>query len=124
MITWYEKLYISEKAYPNRKAIIDAVDSSRPIPGAYILALRTCETDQLDIMDMSQLLIPGVRKRLGTIIGIAMGRSDAYELLTNIAQQVYAETGDLYIRAYLTEKINGRPSVHKQKKYHRKRNRK
>lgn len=112
MAHWYSELYVSEAAAPYRKKIINAVNRSRPIPGAYLITLRTCETDQLDIYDMMQLKIPGLAKRAGTIIGIAMGRTDAFELLARIAEEVYSETGGADIRGTIEAKIrNGEASV-------------
>ncbi len=100
---YLKKLYVGPIAATQRREIDRAVRRGTYIPGLYLITYAANGYDQLDIMHARYLLIKRVRKELPLIVGIAIGRDEAFGLIERIAGDCYRATGAMDFRAYLGE---------------------
>ena len=81
-ISWYDHLYVGDKAKKKRYQIIQSIRNSRLISGAYV-----------------------IREDEFFIIGIAADYWEALEVTRQIVEELYQNTGGFDLTGYL----NGRP---------------
>ena len=101
MAQWYERLYTGVTIAKKVRKVKRMVNKGKFLPDLYLVTAAANGVDQLDILDARNLLIPSVRKNLPCVVGIALGKQEALELVRSIAEETYAATGDGDIRAYL-----------------------
>lgn len=105
MAVWYDSLYVGQGAVHLHSAIYKSIETKTYIKGVYLITLASGQDDQLDVFDSFQLNSPYLSGHLMPIIGIALGKEEAYMLVKNIAEDVYKYTGGLEIRRYFEEKL-------------------
>lgn len=99
---WYHNLYIGKTAKKKRYKIVWKVKHRAGMLGVYLITLASNKENLLDVIDSSILLQPHYKKEDIFIVGIACGYDEAVEVVTQIIQELYNETGDFNIRQYLT----------------------
>ncbi len=102
---WYQNLYVGETIEEKKETIIDQVEQDKTVTGLYLILLRTEEEkNQLEILSQRELkrLTPWLGPFL--VIGIARFKRGAMELLTQILDQVYHESGTANMREYFLSK--------------------
>ena len=99
---WITPLYVGKTAEKTKQEIVRSIRHGRYIRGIYVLALPSNPSNQLDIYDAAELRKDFYKEHEPTIIGIAQGKSEAYDMVTDLLQRSIEETGRPDIRAYLT----------------------
>lgn len=103
MLKWYKKLYIGTNMKGEHKKYIKKIKKKQFTFDIYLLTLAFNEVDQIDIFSANLLLQRPLRRRCPLIIGIARGYEDALLLFTELANDVYQETGRLELKTYIKE---------------------
>lgn len=104
MLEWLENLYVSDSASKNVHKIIRRINQKKPVPGVYLLTLPSNDRNTMDIIPAAMLLQETVRRRCPRIIGVAKGKEDAYELMQQIVEETYRETGAFRVKDYLKDR--------------------
>lgn len=104
-ISWYDHLYVGDKAKKKRYQIIQSIRNSRLISGAYVITPSLSGNNVLDIYPAMELSAPWYREDEFFIIGIAADYWEALEVTRQIVEELYQNTGGFDLTGYL----NGRP---------------
>ncbi len=96
--------YFGPKAQEKSKKILRKLRHKRYMPGVYILVLSENEHNLLDVYKATNLALPGYSVNSMNIIGIALGKSEAYELVRVIVDEVYQMSGNCDIKKYFMNK--------------------
>lgn len=94
-ITWYDHLYVGEKAKKKRYRLIQAIRGSKIQAGAYVITPAANGNNILDIYPEAALLSPWNRDKEFHIIGIAADYWEALEVVRQIVDDVYQTTGGI-----------------------------
>lgn len=100
-ITFYSKLYIGERAQKKSRQIIWRLKCHAGTVDTYVLMLPDRDDAQLEIMDAAYLKQDYYKWNPPYIVGIAIGRAEADELMKQIVDEVYQKTGFVDIRSFL-----------------------
>ena len=99
---------------PNPQSILLSVDgcssrieNKKAVPGVWLLTLPSSQQNNLDVIPADLLLQPAVRRNCPMIVGLAVSREEAFELVEAIALETYRETGEVKIREWLLNRIEG-----------------
>lgn len=98
---WYKNLYMGTNARENCRRIIRKTKAGKLQHNIYLITLPSNEENQLDIIPANQLLQPYYKKQCVWIAGIAVGKEEALEVLLCMVQDVFLETGQAAVKAYL-----------------------
>lgn len=97
-MNWYSRLYVGRNAQSNKHRIISKIKKNKPQMGIYVLTLPANNENVLDIYPANTLLQPHYRQSDILVVGIAKGRSEAMELMTQIVMEAYEFTGSYKVR--------------------------
>lgn len=100
MIKWYSNLYVDEIVAKKKKNIMKLLDKNKPTIGIYCLALSSNENNLFDIINVNELLFKHYKKNDIYIIGLAFGKDSMIEILINVIEEVYKNTGDFDMKSY------------------------
>lgn len=100
MIKWYPALYLDSVTKKHQNRIKRRIEKGKHTVSIYCIALATNEKNLLDIYVANELLFPYYRKREMTIIGLASSKENALELVVELINDVYQETGKLDVRTF------------------------
>lgn len=101
---WYPYLYVGDKAEVKKKKIIRKLKTGAGMIDVWVITEAANGADVFDIVSSAWLKQPAVRKNLPMIVGIAKGYEEAVELVVQIAEETYRQTGACDIRKYLKDK--------------------
>lgn len=101
MVEWSNHLYVGEKAAKKKHRYQKDVESGKFQPGLYLITPSASDRDLLDILPACELLQPYYRDRRISILGLALGRNEALELVRKLVTDCYLETGDFQIAEWL-----------------------
>ncbi len=102
MLQWSSRLYVGVKAEAFKDQIRTVVEKGLAFPEAYLITLSANEAEQLDIIETKQLIFWKVHRTLPKIVGIALTRKEALDVVLQMALDIYEETGDCDFRAYFS----------------------
>ncbi len=102
--TYIEHLYIGERAGHYLEQIYRAVGRGTTIPELYLITFASNDVEQLDIISAKYLLKPKIREKLPTIVGVAITKKEAYQLVEQMAHDSYLATGKCDLCAYLNQR--------------------
>lgn len=105
-ISWYDHLYVGDKAKKKRYQIIQAIRNSRLISGAYVITPSLSGNNVLDIYPAMELSAPWYRNEEFFIIGIAADYWEALEVTRQIIDELYRNTGGFDLAGYLNDHSN------------------
>ena len=88
-ISWYDHLYVGDKAKKKRYQIIQAIRNSRLISGAYVITPSLSGNNVLDIYPAMELSAPWYR--------------EALEVTRQIIDELYRNTGGFDLAGYLND---------------------
>ena len=98
-------LYFGSKASENQKELLKSIKHRKCNPGVYVVTLAENGNNLLDIYEVLQLNQPYFRKKCIRVVGIALGKEEALDLVTAIIDHVHRSTGGFNVREYfLTDK--------------------
>lgn len=101
MLEWHEDLYVSDAASEKIHKIIKKINGNKAVPGVYLLTYPINSRNIMDIFSALSLKQPVIRKRCPKIIGVAKGKDDAIELMIDIINETYQNTGSFQVKEYL-----------------------
>ena len=101
----YRNLYVGNSFKGIEKAILRKIKYRRPQVQAYVIVLSQKEGEQFEIYHTAMLLQPLYFEQNPLIIGIAGSELEAYELVEEIAEEVYEATKTLEMKKYIQERI-------------------
>lgn len=100
---WYDALWIGPKAARHRCRIVSCIKEHKPMAGAYFITLAENTSEMLDIVPLGMLANASYPADQLYILGIAVGKDEAFELVEKMVDYIYRETGALDIRGYFSE---------------------
>lgn len=98
-----DKLYLGGKVRKDYRKHLRKLKSGRPAFGLYLLTYAVHPEDQLDILNAEMLHLPLIRERLPEIVGLALGKEEAMEVVAAIAEETFQQTGKCDLRSFLSE---------------------
>lgn len=104
---YYKHLYLTEGLEKKKKK---SSVSWKPVncSQVYVITLAVSERNQLEIYPTIQFKQPAFPEQELFVVGITKGYDEAVELVEQIVQEVYDQTGTRDIRSYILEKEQGR----------------
>ena len=107
MVNWYNNLYVGDTAKKKQKKWMRRIENKKAAPGIWLLTMPSNPQNTLDVIPADLLLQPAVRRNCPPIVGLAVSREEAVELVEKIALETYRETGEVKIREWLQNRIEG-----------------
>ena len=112
MVNWYKNLYVGDTAKKKQKKWMRRIENKKAVPGVWLLTLPSNQQNNLDVIPADLLLQPAVRRNCPMIVGLAVSREEAFELVEAIALETYRETGEVKIREWLLNRIDDTYTIH------------
>ncbi|MGN0369819.1 MAG: hypothetical protein ACI4EW_04670 [Butyrivibrio sp.] len=100
MIKFSKKLYFGKMASLDEKRLKKIVKHEKFIPGVFVVTLAKEPGNLLDICEMTMLNTFSTVDKSYTVVGIALGKGEALELVERIVEEVYDKTHDMDMQAY------------------------
>lgn len=100
MIKWAKKMYFDTHVKKRKRRIMWAVKAGKVLPGIYCITLSSNPHNLLDIIEVNQFQFPYYKKQEIYVLGLTLGKANAYELVTQMIDEVYKSTGDVKVREY------------------------
>lgn len=97
---WYPRIYTGRAADKKKKKIMAQIERQHYVGRTFLVTLAANPENQLDILPVCELHFPYIRRNCPMIVGIALGREEALELVQAIVQEVYESTGGVDLRGY------------------------
>ena len=107
MLKWYKNLYLGNTVRGQERKLIRRLEKGKPVPGVWLVTIASNEENNLDLIPSELLLQKALRVQCPMIVGIGFTRLEALLVLARIVQEVYQETKDMNIRAWLLERADG-----------------
>ena len=101
---WYEDLYVSESIRHKIEKIKWKIRHNAGQIDIYVITLASNPQNLLDIIPAQELMQKAYPKQELYVIGLARGYGDALELVKQIIDEVYGQTGGFAIASYLQTK--------------------
>lgn len=102
---WYKPLYQGQEARKQKLKLLMRVSKRKYQKDVFLITLPANADNVLDIIEAKQLLMPWYNKKEIKdkihIIGIAKGKSEAYEVVRTIVDEVYHQSGGFNVAEYL-----------------------
>lgn len=97
---WAEQLYLSEKTAAKKDRIIKKANRGIGMVNIYLIALASNPENLFDVFHAAHLKQPAFYRTDPYIVGIASGYDEALELVQQMIEDIYRETGGFRVRAY------------------------
>ena len=97
--------YFGEKAKEKKNKILRSVAKGKVLPGLYLITFAKSGRDQLDMLPSENLALPFIRDHLPAVVGFALGRKEALDLVVRIAAETFRNTGNCDMRAWLAGRM-------------------
>ncbi len=94
-------LYCGKRAAGKKEEILNAIRNRKPYPGLYLITFASNGIDQLDILPFFAGLQKHVRDRHPVLVGICLGRQEAFDTVAEIAADAYRATGACHLQSFL-----------------------
>ena len=102
---WYKNLYIGEKASKRKKTIIARCKIGKPQLGTYLITLPVNDSNSLEIYPSYVLLQEHYKKKNMFVVGIALEREEALEVVQKILMDCYDRTGQFLVREMVLNQL-------------------
>lgn len=103
MIKWYPDLYCDPETEKKEKRIRKRLEKKRVNFRVYCIAIASNEKNLLDIYCSNELLFRYYRTKEMKIVGLASSKESAIQIVAEIVDEVYQQTGKIDVRAYFQE---------------------
>ena len=101
---WYENLYVGESIRHKTDRIKWKINHNVGQIDIYVITIASNPQNLLDIIPAQELMQKGYPKKELFVIGLAKGMTDAHEVVKQIIDEVYQNTGGFDILTYLQTK--------------------
>ena len=95
---WYNKLYVGPAASNRKRKIIRKIKRNKIQLGVYVITLPLNDANSLEIYPSYILCQDYYIKHGMYVIGIALGKDEALELVTRILMDCYEQTNQYLVR--------------------------
>ena len=100
VLKWMKNYYIGD-GVKNPTRVRARITAGKCVPDIYIVTLSDNPGNILEILPAVTLVQRGARAICPLIIGMAKGKDEAIQMVRDVVEQVYKETGDFKIKEYL-----------------------
>ena len=105
---WYRRLYLGPAAARHINSIQKKAGEGKPMPGVYYITPSVSDGGLLDIFHNALLQQPVFSDIQNTdVIGVAFGKTEAAELVREIIEDIYRQTGGLDIKNHFKDQDFG-----------------
>ena len=101
MLNWYPSLYLGESVKHKSRQLRFQLYRRKPVKDIWLITLASNGRDALDLVSSTYLIQPLFAEQLPMVIGLAKGRAEAIDVVTEMTEACYAETGDADLRSWL-----------------------
>ena len=101
---WYSKLYVSDTAKKKKSKIIRKLKTNAGLLNVYVITLSANRQNLLEIIAASYIKQAVVYRNLPMIVGIACSYEEALELVSQIVEETYQQTGAFNVSKYLKDR--------------------
>ena len=101
---WYENLYAGEHIQHKIAKVKWKIKHNAGQINIYVITIASNPQNLLDIIPAQELMQKGYPKKNLFIIGLAQGMEEAHQVVMQIIDEVYRETGTFQILPYLQTK--------------------
>ncbi|MBQ9063619.1 MAG: hypothetical protein IJ121_12500 [Eubacterium sp.] len=103
---WYDHIYIGTYAAERLDEIREDIEQEEFLfPQLYLITLASNGVDQLDLFPAGRLAFhKSMVRYTGMLVGAAIGREEAMEVLRRIASDTVLATGGCDMRSYLMKR--------------------
>ena len=105
-MNWYPNLYVGKKAEKKKEYLIRKLETGKTPANTYLLTLPLGEKNQLEIIPAWNLKFWHNKRPVPMIIGLGCGRAEMLELLQQITEEVFRQTGGADLRGYFERTIS------------------
>ena len=105
-MNWYPNLYGGTKAEKKKEYLIRKLETGKTPANTYLLTLPYGEKNQLEIIPAWNLKFWHNKRPVPMIIGLGCGRAEMLELLQQITEEVFRQTGGADLRGYFERTIS------------------
>lgn len=95
---WHNKLYVGEAVKKQKSKIIFQLEHRKLTFGIYLICLADNGKDLFDIYPSFMIFNNDVYNK--EFVGIAFSKEEAFDLIKEIIDDVYAETNSFDVRSY------------------------
>ncbi len=104
-MNWYPDLYVSYSLQGKKEQVVKRIEQGEDLPRLVLIVIREdTPNGQLEMYSQKQLKKNYDHIKPFMILGLAFGKEEAKELLVQITEDVYRETGTASIREYFLSK--------------------
>ena len=103
----HDHVLVQNKKQGLKIMVKEGLEKGKPVPGVWLVTIASNEENNLDLIPSELLLQKALRVQCPMIVGIGFTRLEALLVLVQIVQEVYRETKDMNIRAWLLERADG-----------------
>lgn len=107
MIVWHERVFMDEKVRKNPMKYRRAVEKGKLKLSLYCVTFPSNPDNLLDIYHVNEFWFSHYRKQEITILGLAVSRKAAVDLVVQMVEEVYKATGDVDLRSYFCLNAKG-----------------
>ncbi len=97
MMKWYRNLYMGSMAKKHRRKIISNIKHGKKQIGVYVITLPSNDENVLDLYPSYILLQKHFRKIELNVLGIAVSRDEALEVVQDILMECFDRTGNFKV---------------------------
>lgn len=97
---WYKKLYLGE-SIKQEKWVRFQISFGKKSKGYYCISLSNSPRNLLDIYQSQFLRTPGMNTDGIYIIGLASDKTEAFDVVRDIIEDVYVHTHGFDVKSYL-----------------------
>ena len=98
---WYDNLFLGKKAAKKAARMKWKINHNAGMISAYVITVASHPDNLKDIIPSRELLQKGYPKKDMIIIGLADGYEEALEVVQQIVQETYDQTGGMDVKSYL-----------------------
>ncbi|MBQ3665109.1 MAG: hypothetical protein II919_03270 [Lachnospiraceae bacterium] len=102
---WYNNLYVGENAKKRKHKIIMRTKLNKPQIGTYLITLPLNDKNSLEIYPSYILMQKHYRKQNMMVVGIGLGRDEAFLVMQDIIMDCYQKTGQFLVRKMVDDEL-------------------
>lgn len=102
-IKFSDRLFLGTRAEERETEIRRALRKGAWFPGLFLITYPLNEAEQLDIIEAKYLRNDIILRTLPPVVGLAVGKREAYEVIAQIASDTFQATGSCDMKTYLRQ---------------------
>lgn len=100
-LRWREPLYVGARAEEKKEKLIKKLNRGAGTVDVWLVTAALNRRDLFDVFSAAYLKQPALRRNLPEIVGLAVGRDEAMEIVRRIVEETYERLGNADVRQYL-----------------------